>query len=176
MLPKFGEWHAIGMFRAANPADNFKTAFPVETEKFTPAKEYKGKRDMPTKWAKKDFKSEPTPLPEVGGNCATYVRGELDMSAAAEVPLSINAGGNTLTVWVNGEKVFSADKGRPEPFAVSLKLKQGKNELLVKMCDADRRAHVRYHGRHRRRRPRRASGSPTRAPRGASGRTASRPT
>lgn len=138
VLPKFGAWHAIGTFRAPNQADNFKTAFPVETEKFAPDKEYKGKRNMPTRWAKKDFKAEPTPLPEVGQNCATYVHGELDMSAAAEVPLSVNAGGNTLTVWVNGEKVFSDDKGKAEPFALSLELKQGKNDVLMKMCNTDK--------------------------------------
>lgn len=138
VLPKFGEWHAIGLFRATNPADNFKTAFAVETDKFTPAKEYKGKRDMPTKWAKKDVKSgEPLPLAELGGNSAAYVHGELDMSAAAEVAFAIGTGGNNLTVWVNGEKVFSDEKGKAEPFAVSLKLKQGKNTLLVKMCNAE---------------------------------------
>ena len=138
VLPKFGEWHAIGLFRAANPADNFKTAFPVETEKFTPAKEYKGKRDMPTKWAKKDVKpGEPLPLADLGANAAAYVYGELEMSAAAEVPFAIGTGGNTLTIWVNGEKVVSEEKGKPEPFAVALKLKQGKNTLLVKMCNGD---------------------------------------
>ncbi|HEY1190829.1 MAG TPA: VCBS repeat-containing protein [Gemmata sp.] len=138
VLPKFGAWHAIGIFRAANPADNFKTAFPVESEKFQPEKEYKGKRNMPTKWAKKEFKAEPTPLPEMGANCATYVHGELEMSAASEVPFTIGAGGNTLTVWVNGEKVVNEEKGKAEPFALSLKLKQGKNALLVKMCNADK--------------------------------------
>ena len=45
--PKFGDWHVIGTFRAStNPADNYKTAFPIEADKFTPEKEYKGKRDM----------------------------------------------------------------------------------------------------------------------------------
>ena len=33
--PKFGDWYAIGMFRAANPADNFKTEFPIEKDPFT---------------------------------------------------------------------------------------------------------------------------------------------
>ncbi|MBN9118831.1 MAG: VCBS repeat-containing protein [Planctomycetes bacterium] len=135
--PTIGAWHAIGIFRAQNPADNFKTEFPIESEKFTPEKEYKGKRNMPTKWAPKEFKGEPTPLPEVGANCATYVRTELDVPADAAVPVTINAGGNTLTVWVNREKVFAADKGKPEPFALELKLKKGKNELLVKMCNAE---------------------------------------
>ncbi|MBY0460216.1 MAG: VCBS repeat-containing protein, partial [Gemmataceae bacterium] len=137
VLPKASNWHAIGILRAANPADNFKTAFPVETDKFSPDKEYKGKRDMPTKWAKKDFKAEATQLPEVGQNCATYVYGELDMGAAGEVPVSIGSGGNTLTVWVNGEKVHSEEKGKAEPTPLVLNLKQGKNILMVKMCNTD---------------------------------------
>jgi hypothetical protein len=51
------------------------------------------------------------------------------MAAAAEVPFAFGTGGNTLTVWVNGEKVFSAEKGQAEPFSLSLKLKPGANEL-----------------------------------------------
>ena len=47
------------------------------------------------------------------------------------------SGGNTLTVWVNREKVHSNDKGKAEATAVVLKLKKGKNELLVKMCNAE---------------------------------------
>ncbi|QJW95944.1 FG-GAP repeat domain-containing protein [Frigoriglobus tundricola] len=138
VLPQVGEWQAIGIFRAQNPADNFKTAFPVESDKFTPQKEYKGKRNLPTKWAKKDVPpGQPTPLPEMGANCATYMRTELDMPADAEVPVSIGTGGNTLTVWVNDEKVYGEEKGKPEPTALDLKLKRGKNTLLVKMCNAE---------------------------------------
>jgi hypothetical protein len=135
VLPKIGEWHSIGIFRAPNPADNFKTAFPIENDKFQPTKEYKGKRNMPTRWAKKEFKPEPTQIPEVGQNCATYIHTELDMPADATVPVTINPGGNTLTVWVNREKVFSDEKAKPEPTAIELKLKKGKNELFVKMCN-----------------------------------------
>jgi hypothetical protein len=137
IVPKIGDWHAIGIFRAQNPADNFKTEFPIETEKFNPDKEYKGKRNMPTRWAKKQFTAEAQQIPEVGQNCATYVYTELDMSAAGEVPVAIGTGGNTITVWVNGEKVHSAEQGKAEPVALSLKLKQGKNTLLVKMCNTD---------------------------------------
>ena len=134
--PKFGDWYVIGMFRAANPADNYKTEFAVEKDKFTPEKEYKGKRDMPVKWAKKEIKDgEATPLPEVGGNCATYLYRELDAPAAVDLPVTFG-GGSTLTVWVNGEKAFTDDKVKPEPTALVLKLKPGKNTLLVKLCDA----------------------------------------
>ena len=136
VLPTVGAWHSIGTFRAANPADNFKTKFPVESDKFTPQKEYKGKRNMPTRWAKKDFKSQPTQIPEVGQNCATYIHTELDMPADAEVPVSIATGGNTLTVWVNGNQVHSDAKGKPTT-TLALALKKGKNTLLVKMCNTN---------------------------------------
>lgn len=134
--PKLGDWHVIGTFRAANPADNYKTAFPVETEKFTPTKEYRGKRNLPARWAKKEIKDgAATPLPEVGGNCATYLHRELNAAAAMDLPVAIGSTG-TLTVWVNGVKVHSNDKPQPQPAPFVLKLKAGKNELLIKMCDA----------------------------------------
>lgn len=136
--PKLGDWHVIGMFRAPNPADNFKTEFPIETEKFTPTKEYKGKRDMPVKWEKKDFKDggDANQIPEVGNNCATYLYRELDSPAAAAVPVSIRSG-NSLTVWVNGEKVHSEPATKPDAANLTLNLKPGKNTLLVKMCNTE---------------------------------------
>ncbi|HUR55582.1 MAG TPA: VCBS repeat-containing protein, partial [Gemmataceae bacterium] len=142
--PKGGDWHVIGTFRAANPADNFKTAFPVETEKFAPEKTYKGKRDTPVKWAKKAIKdAEATPLPEVGGNCATYLYREYESAAAMDFAVTLTTPG-TLSVWVNGEKAFSDDKPKAEPRSVALKLKQGKNAVLVKMCDAGQPHAVTY--------------------------------
>ena len=139
--PKAGDWHVIGMFRAQNPADNFKTAFAVETEKFTPEKEYKGKRDMPVKWAKKDIKDgEATPRPEVGGNCATYLYREYEAANATDFAATFTTPG-TLTVWVNGEKAFSDEKPSGDPRSVPLKLKQGKNAVLIKMCDANGQPH-----------------------------------
>lgn len=137
IMPRLGEWHAIGTFRAGNPADNFKTEFPVEKEKFTPEKEYRGKRDLPTRWAKKEFKSELTPIPEAGQNCATYVHGVLDMPAAGEVPIALGTGGHSLTVWVNGEKIHSEAKGHAEPTALTLRLLAGKNTILAKMCNTE---------------------------------------
>ena len=135
VAPKFGDWYVIGTFRASNPVENYKTEFEVEKDKFTPQKEYKGKRNLPTKWAKKDIKdNEATPLPEVGGNCATYLYREMDAAAAIELPVSFGSAG-TLTVWLNGEKIHTDDKAKPEATARVLKLKAGKNTLMVKMCD-----------------------------------------
>ena len=87
--PKFGDWHAIGTFRATNAGRQLQDRVRrSRRSRSTPDKEYKGKRDMPAKWAKKDIKDgEATPLPEVGGNCATYLHREIEVATAAEVPV-----------------------------------------------------------------------------------------
>lgn len=137
VVPKFGDTYAIGMFRAAVPADNFKTPFAVETEKFDAGKEYKGKRDMPVKWAKKEFKDgEVSSLAELGGNSAAYVYREMEVSAAAVVPVSITCA-NPFVVWVNGQKVHSQDAAKPEPVGLALNLPAGKSTLLIKMTNAE---------------------------------------
>ncbi|MBN9524266.1 VCBS repeat-containing protein, partial [bacterium] len=142
--PKLGDWHVIGIFRAANPADNVKTAFPVETEPFTPDKTYKGKRDLPTKWAKKELKDgEAHQFPDLGQNQATYLYRELEAAAAADVPASLTSTG-TLTVWVNGERAYHAEQAKAEPHAVVLKLRPGKSTLLVKVCVAEQTAGVTF--------------------------------
>jgi len=137
VVPKFSDWHAIGMFRAAVPAENFKTAFPVETEKFDAAKQYKGKRDMPVKWAKKEFKDgEIASLAELGGNSAAYLYREVEVSAAAVVPVTFTTA-NAFVVWVNGEKVHSQDAAKPDGVGLALKLPAGKSTLLIKMTNAE---------------------------------------
>lgn len=135
--PKLGDWHVIGMFRAANPADNPKTAFLVEAEAFNPGKEYKGKRDIPVKWARKDLKDgEAHQFADLGANQATYLYRELEASAAADVGVSLTSPG-TLTVFVNGERAYHSEERKAEPHAVALKLRPGKNTLLVKVCVAE---------------------------------------
>ena len=138
-LPKAEPWHAIGIFRSTNgPPANFNTAFPVETEPFNPGKEYKGKRDLPTKWAQKDFKDgDRHELADFGQNCASYLYREFESKVAAEIPATFTSD-NTLTVWVNGDRVHRDDKSPAEPATLLLKLKPGKNRLLVKMCNTDR--------------------------------------
>jgi hypothetical protein len=138
--PKFGDWYAIGMFRAANPADNFKTAFPVETEKFDPNKEYKGKRDMPVKWAKKDYRDgEVNSLTEFGMNCANYLYREIEVGAAMDLPVSLGSD-DTLTVFLNGKEIHAENVNRAvaaDQTLLTLKLQPGKNTLLLKVCNGD---------------------------------------
>ena len=139
--PKFGDWYAIGTFRDTTGKGNYATEYPVEKEPFTPNKVYKGKRDLPVKWVKKDTKTgDPLALPEAGTNCAAYLYRELDAAAEVELPVSFTTPG-TLTLWVNGAKVYTHDKPAPGPTALSLKLKAGKNALLVKLCDVGGQPH-----------------------------------
>lgn len=133
--PKLGDWHAIGIFRAPNQADNPKTEFPVEKEKFSPEKTYRGKRDMPTKWEKKPFKDgEANQIPETGFNNATYLYREMDAATDTVLPITLTTP-HTLAVWVNEERIFFSDKPMSQPAALELKLKKGKNTLLIKMCN-----------------------------------------
>jgi hypothetical protein len=138
--PKLGPWYAIGPFRAkdANPASNFKTQFPIETEKFDAAKVYKGKRDLPVQWTKKEFKDgDPANLSEYGMNCANYVYREIEASAKTSLPISVGAD-DTVTIWLNGKQVFSDESSKPldQPRGqVVLELEPGKNALLMKVCN-----------------------------------------
>ncbi|MFO0800291.1 MAG: VCBS repeat-containing protein [Gemmataceae bacterium] len=142
--PKMSDWHVIGMFRAANQADNIKTAFPVETEAFNAGKTYKGKRDLPVTWAKKELKDgEPHQFADLGANQATYLYRELEAAAASDVAVSIASPG-TLTVWVNGEKAYHSEERKTDPHAVALKLRPGKNALLVKVCVAEQVAGITF--------------------------------
>ncbi len=138
--PRYGDWYAIGPFRAPNPAENFQTPFAVEKDPFSPNKEYKGKRDIPVKWTKKSYTDGTVnSLAEFGMNCATYLYREIETSQPLELPVSLGSD-DTLTVWLNGEKIVSENVQRAaaadQNFAV-LKLKAGKNTLLLKICNRD---------------------------------------
>jgi hypothetical protein len=138
--PKLGEWSSIGMFRAANPADNFKTEFPIEKEAFDEKKTYKGKRNIDTKWKKTPYKDGAVEsLSEYGQNCANYLYRELHASAETDFPVTVGAD-DTITVWLNGEKVLADDGRKPvdEPRGeIVLKLRPGKNTLLIKVCNVE---------------------------------------
>jgi hypothetical protein len=138
--PTFGQWYSIGSFRTKDATSNFDTKFPPEIEKFDSGKEYKGKRDIPVKWAKKDYKDgEVASLTEYGANCANYVYREIDASVATELPVSLGAD-DTITIWLNGEKLGADNSTKPVQdtrIETVLKLKPGKNTLLLKVCNLE---------------------------------------
>lgn len=136
--PKFGDWYAIGPFRHPGGASNFDARFSPETEPFDPNKVHKGKRDMPVKWTKKNYTDGSiNNLAEFGNNCATYLYREIEVAIPTRLPVSFGSD-DTLTVWLNGEKILSENVQRacaPDQNRAVLNLKAGKNTLLLKICN-----------------------------------------
>lgn len=138
--PKFSPWQAVGPFRKMpDGKENFETAFSPEEDKSSPdfAKVHKGKRDMECRWTKQEFAEGAVgSLAPFGANCAVYLHREIEVAAARDLPVTFGTGGS-LTVWLNGEKVHSEKVERQaaaDQSKLTLKLKAGKNQILVKTC------------------------------------------
>jgi hypothetical protein len=140
-----GKWYYIGPFD--NPdKKGFNTAYPPEQE-IDLAKTYKGKGGRDLSWKEfKDFQPDkiinlklfPDDDKFKGGNenAVVYLYHEMDAAEAAQLPISLGSD-DTLTVWVNGEKIVSQDvyRGVAKDHArVNFNLLPGKNKLLIKVC------------------------------------------
>ncbi len=140
--PKFGPWHAVGPFRHKDgPQKNFDFAFPPESESAPNLNTiHKGKRDAEIRWVKKDYKDATVnDLTEFGNNCAAYLSREIEVATATELPISLGSD-DTLTVWLNGKKLHSENVNRAcaaDQALLTLKLKPGKNHLLLKICNVE---------------------------------------
>lgn len=138
--PKLSPWQALGPFRAEN-GSNFETAFSPESEKVPDlGQKHKGKRGMEIAWAKQDYPdAQVNSLSAFGANCATYLYREIETAAAMDFPISLGSD-DTLTVWLNGEKIHAENVNRrcaADQALLTLKLKPGKNALLLKVCNID---------------------------------------
>jgi len=140
--PKLGPWFAVGPFRHKDgPEKNFATDFGPESETaFDANKVYKGKRDLPVKWERKEYpEATVNDLNAYAGTCATYLIREIEAVTDMEYPVSLGYD-DTLTAWVNGEKVYSDEVTRrctADTAVLKIKLKAGKNRLLLKVCNND---------------------------------------
>ena len=139
--PKLGDWHAVGPFRVKDtPQENYKTAFGPEADTFDPNKAYKGKRDMEVKWTKLDSTDgNVTSLAPLGANCAIYLHREIELPTAADIPASFGAR-DSLSIYLNGERIHTDTSVRPaaaDQINLTLKLKAGKNRLVMKLVHAD---------------------------------------
>jgi hypothetical protein len=68
-----------------------------------------------------------------------YLYREITTTAAMDLPVSLGSD-DTLTVWLNGRKLLAENVYRaaaPDQAQLVLKLKPGKNELLMKICQGD---------------------------------------
>ena len=139
--PKLGPWHYIGPFENAGQK-GFATVYP-------PEKDLDLKKQHPAKggnvaWKQGDFPDGNINnlalfAPQFNSNSVVYLLREIEVAAAAELPISLGSD-DTLSVWLNGEKLLAENTYRacaPDQNKLTLKLKPGKNQLLLKVCQGD---------------------------------------
>ncbi len=133
--PKLSDWHAIGPFKSAN----FDQAFHQKHEPEKKVDLTKTYHDGVLKW---------TPQPTwtdgkihntlTGDNSANYLFRTIEVPVAG--PLEISLGrDDAIQVWLNGKSVLSkkvAGAAAADQDKVTLALKAGENELLVKIINA----------------------------------------
>lgn len=134
------DWYLLGPFDAPGKT-GFTTRFPPESKVDLRA-EYRGKDSRTLKWKRHDTEDR---LGQVNLNRAVaavkdavgYGYTELHSPKAQAAELRCGADDN-ITVWLNGKKVFSRlqwlNGTRLDRFTAKVKLKAGKNRLLVKVC------------------------------------------
>ena len=139
--PKLGAWHYIGPFDNAG-GRGFDAQYPPEKE-INLSKEYEGKQKAKVKWQKGNFPDGQVnnfiPLFKNPDDSACYVFREIECAAETELPCSFGSD-DTLTVWVNGDRVLAENVQRavaPDQNFATLKLKPGKNQLLMKICNGN---------------------------------------
>ncbi len=135
-----GKWHVVGPFDNTD-GRGFDTAYPPEKE-IDLKKTYPGKGGERAAW--KEFAAfrvgRVNDLKRFADNddaCA-YLFTEIDVGEVVELPVALGSD-DTLTVWLNGERLLAENVVRgaaPDQNQATLKLKPGKNRLLVKVCNA----------------------------------------
>ena len=129
-----GDWHYVG------PFDNLgiDAAGPPEKE-IDLTKTCTGKDGQTVAWAK--FKTFPLgsivnlKLFKQSDNCVVYLYHEITVDQAVTLPVSLGSD-DFIKVWLNGEVVGADDAARPaapDQDQATLKLKPGKNQLLIKV-------------------------------------------
>ncbi|MCS6850063.1 MAG: VCBS repeat-containing protein [Gemmataceae bacterium] len=140
---RLGRWFLNG------PWDNtdgkgFDRVYPPE-EGVDLAKVYPGKNNEPAAWREAKFvDGQVNSLlnilkPEFNRWTAVYLYREITCAAPMELPVSLGSD-DTLTVWLNGQKLLAENVYRgvgPDQSRLTLKLRAGKNALLLKICQGD---------------------------------------
>jgi len=136
---QLGKWKIIGPFENAG-GQGFVAVYPPE-QKLDFAAEYPAKNGEKARW--KDFELPNAQLTSVKvftepnhTFMTLYLAREIVTNRATELPISLGSGG-ALAVWCNGEKVLAEDVARspaPDQTKTKVKLRAGKNALLIKAC------------------------------------------
>jgi hypothetical protein len=136
-----GKWFYIGPFDNTG-GEGFDTAFPPEKE-IALKKTYSGKGGARAEWRVfSDFRvghvNNLARFTESAYSCV-YLYHEIEAKEALSLPVSLGSD-DTLTVWLNGERLLAQNVARPaapDQDHATLKLKPGKNQLLVKVCNGE---------------------------------------
>jgi hypothetical protein len=139
--PKLGPWHVIGPFDDKG-RKGFATVYPPEKE-INFAAEYEGKNKEKIRWQNATLTDgsvqDLKPFFKQHDESCCYLYREIESAANIELPSSFGSD-DTITVWLNGEKLISENVDRaagPDQNLATLKLKPGKNALLIKICNGN---------------------------------------
>ncbi|MCG3180807.1 MAG: hypothetical protein BIFFINMI_03170 [Phycisphaerae bacterium] len=139
-VKRMGPWFYAGPFDNSE-SKGFDAVYPPEKGVDLKAK-YTGKNNEPVTWQEgtKFVDGQVNDLlifkPECNENAAVYLYRRIECGAATELPVSLGSD-DTLTVWLNGEKVLAQNEYRgcaPDQALLTLKLRPGGNDLLLKVC------------------------------------------
>lgn len=135
---RLGKWSYIGPFPNVN-GQGFSAVYPPEKEIKLQAK-YTGKNGQPAVWREGKFSDgEVNSLalfrPDCNSDAVVYLHREIECIQPMQLPISLGSD-DSLTVWLNGQKLLAENVGRacaPDQNRAILKLKAGKNNLLLKI-------------------------------------------
>ena len=132
--PKFSEWKTLGPFTVESYGEALTTQFPPELE-IDLDKTY---RDGELKW-EDGSKYVDNKVHELkGDNAAFYFYRTIDAEVPGPIDFSFGSD-DSIKVWLNGRVVLDKQIGRsafPDQDRVSVQLRDGKNELLMKIVNA----------------------------------------
>ena len=129
--PKFSPWFQIGPFTA----DNFDQ---LHAKEFVAASV--SNYDQPEgelKWTENNLADGKVHALPLGNLAATYLHRQVNLEKATNLTLSLGSD-DSITVWVNGEKVHDNKVSRApaaDQDKVKVELRAGENDLLVKVCN-----------------------------------------
>ena len=145
-LASFGLPNLSGKWYFAGPFDNpdrkgIDVKYPPEKEVDLKAT-FVGKNERKFGW--KEFKgfelgkilNLKSIIPDDNDAAVVYLYHEFDSNEAGRLPISLGAD-DTMSLWFNGARLLYEDLERasaPDQFFAQLKLKPGKNQLLLKVC------------------------------------------
>jgi hypothetical protein len=138
-----GKWYFLGPFDNTQ-GQGFAKELPFE--KNVDLKETQvGKGGAKVSWVQRNFNDGQVndllnlfPPAQRNWSCV-YLFREIETTHDIELPVSLGSD-DTLTVWCNGEKILADGSYRaaaPDQNQTTLKLKKGKNQFLMKICQGE---------------------------------------